>query len=160
MAKIKQIWDNKTVIIVEHKVEHIWQHIDRVILFNYDGEIIADETPEIILKHYESLLSEYGVWHPHAWDYAPKPLNKHSLHFTTQSVVNFQDITIQRGKRRLLQIPELSIKSGEWITITGRNGTGKTTLLESMMQLLKYSGDLFIDNKKSQKLSKLRNTCI
>lgn len=150
--KIKQIWDNKTVIIVEHKVAHIWQHIDRVILFNYDGEIIADETPEIILKHYESLLSEYGVWHPHAWDYAPKPLNKHSQHFTTQSVVNFQDITIQRGKRRLLQIPELSIKSGEWITITGRNGTGKTTLLESMMQLLKYSGDLFIDNKKITKI--------
>ena len=39
--KIKQIWDNKTVIIVEHKVAHIWQHIDRVILFNYDGEIIG-----------------------------------------------------------------------------------------------------------------------
>ncbi|RIP35682.1 ABC transporter ATP-binding protein [Staphylococcus gallinarum] len=150
--KIKQVWNDKTVIIVEHKVEHIWQHIDRVILFNYDGEIIADATPESILKDYETLLTEYGVWHPHAWNHAPKALSNASQHSTMQNEIYFKDITIQRGKRRLMQIPELSIKSGEWITITGRNGTGKTTLLESMMQLLKYSGNLFIDNTKITKI--------
>jgi hypothetical protein len=33
--------------------------------------IIADECPEIILQKYVHLLSEYGVWHPRAWEFAP-----------------------------------------------------------------------------------------
>src|SRR5699024_11381476 len=60
--KIKSLWQNQTVIIVEHKVEHIWQHIDRVILLNYDGDIIDDAMPAEILKNYKNLLSEYDVW--------------------------------------------------------------------------------------------------
>jgi energy-coupling factor transporter ATP-binding protein EcfA2 len=35
-------------VIVEHKVKHIWNHVDRVILMDYNGNIIADECPEII----------------------------------------------------------------------------------------------------------------
>ncbi len=62
-GKIKALWQDQTVIIVEHKVNHIWQHMDRVILLNYEGDIIADNTPEEILNEHEDLLTEYGVWH-------------------------------------------------------------------------------------------------
>lgn len=68
--KLIELWDNQTVLIVEHKVKHIWQHVDRVLLMNYEGQIIADDTPDHILNHYEHLLTEYGVWHPKAWDNA------------------------------------------------------------------------------------------
>ncbi|MEJ7490730.1 ATP-binding cassette domain-containing protein, partial [Staphylococcus pettenkoferi] len=39
--KLIELWDNQTVLIVEHKVKHIWQHVDRVLLMNYEGQIIA-----------------------------------------------------------------------------------------------------------------------
>ena len=71
--RLIDLWQDQTVLIVEHKVEHIWQHVDRVLLMNYEGQIIADGSPEHILQHFEHLLSEYGVWHPKAWNYAPEP---------------------------------------------------------------------------------------
>ena len=52
----------------------------------------------------------------------------------------------------LFKIPELNIHPGEWITITGKNGAGKTTLLESMMQLVKYKGEMFYNGKLLKKI--------
>lgn len=149
--KIKALWQNQTVIIVEHKVEHIWQHMDRVILLNYDGEIIADNTPDKILNKHEDLLTEYGVWHPNAWQYAPP-----TIHFNNNTNTNldleFENVNIKRGKHNLINIPHLNIGTGEWITITGANGSGKTSLLESMMQLIKYEGRMLVDKRPFNKI--------
>lgn len=150
--KIKSLWQNQTVIIVEHKVEHIWQHIDRVILLNYDGDIIADAMPAEILNNYEHLLSEYGVWHPKAWDRAPKPIELDHNPETNNKIFTFEKGIIKRRKRSLINIPKLEITQGEWVTITGPNGTGKTSLLESMMQLIKYDGNMFFNHKKLTKI--------
>ncbi|WP_251516054.1 MULTISPECIES: ABC transporter ATP-binding protein [Staphylococcus] len=149
--KIKDLWSNQTVIIVEHKVEHIWQHVDRVILINYDGAIVADDTPINILNNYEHLLSEYGVWHPKAWNAAPQPI-KYQPQITDDDKFEFKDTHIKRSKHELIHIPYREIDSGEWITITGRNGSGKTTLLESMMQLIKYDGKMYFNQKKLSKI--------
>ncbi|UDI78649.1 ABC transporter ATP-binding protein [Staphylococcus taiwanensis] len=134
------LWKDQTVLIVEHKVEHIWEHVDRVILMNYEGQIIADNTPDYILRHCEDLLTEYGVWHPHAWDHAPQPTSFQSD--LNNPLFNYSNGQLFRSKKTLFKIPELSIHAGEWITITGKNGSGKTTLLESMMQLIKYQGQM------------------
>ena len=47
---------------------------------------------------------------------------------------------------------DLEIGLGEWITITGGNGSGKTTLLESIMQLIKYQGDVYFENQHLTKI--------
>ncbi|WP_436957249.1 ABC transporter ATP-binding protein [Staphylococcus sp. AS1337] len=149
-GEIKALWQDKTVIIVEHKVDHIWQHMDRVILLNYEGDIIADNTPDEILNEHEDLLTEYGVWHPNAWQYAPS-----TMHFNSSSSklnLEFGNVTIKRGKHNLINIPQLSVGTGEWITITGTNGSGKTSLLESMMQLIKYEGRMLVNNRSFNKI--------
>lgn len=147
---IKEMWHDQTVLIVEHKVEHIWEHIDRVILMNYHGEIIADDTPEVILHQHEALLTEYGVWHPRAWDYAPESTLPSDSEI--QPDFQFRNGEIIRGKKSLIQIPEFEIGAGEWITITGKNGSGKTTLLESMMQLIKYRGKMTYQGQHLNKI--------
>ncbi|MFF0674842.1 ABC transporter ATP-binding protein [Staphylococcus xylosus] len=149
-GKIKALWQDQTVIIVEHKVNHIWQHMDRVILLNYEGDIIADNTPEEILNEHEDLLTEYGVWHPNAWQYAPP-----TMHFNSGSSnldLEFDNVTIKRGKRNLVNISQLNVGNGEWITITGANGSGKTSLLESMMQLIKYEGRMLVNHRPFNKI--------
>lgn len=148
--RLIQLWTDQTVLIVEHKVEHIWEHVDRVILMNYEGQIIADGTPDYVLKNCESLLTEFGVWHPQAWDHAPK-----STKFSPspdETLFAYKNGNIIRGKKHLFQVPELTVRSGEWITITGKNGTGKTTLLESMMQLIKYEGVMSYKNTTLKKI--------
>ncbi|MCH4402632.1 energy-coupling factor ABC transporter ATP-binding protein [Staphylococcus haemolyticus] len=148
--RLIQLWSDQTVLIVEHKVEYIWEHVDRVILMNYDGQIIADGTPDYVLKNCESLLTEFGVWHPQAWDHAPES-SKFS-HSTDDTLFAYKNGNIIRGKKHLFQVPELTVRSGEWITITGKNGTGKTTLLESMMQLIKYEGVMSYKNTTLKKI--------
>ncbi|ARJ51516.1 ABC transporter ATP-binding protein [Staphylococcus lutrae] len=151
---LKSLWADQTVLIVEHKVEHIWQHVDRVILMNHRGQIIQQGTPDYIMSEFEDLLSEYGVWHPHAWARAPhprhdapKPIDKpHTFQFS------YQQGAVQRGRRTLYQVDQLEILPGEWITLTGKNGTGKTSLLESMMQLIRYKGDMHYNGQKLTKI--------
>ena len=123
--RLIQLWSDQTVLIVEHKVEHIWEHVDRVILLNYEGQIIADGTPDYILNNCEHLLTEFGVWHPHAWDHAPKPITFPSnvKHYLLLRMVKLFVV------KTIIQTSELNVHSGEWITITGKNGTGKTTFV-------------------------------
>ena len=153
-TKIKALWQDKTVLIVEHKVAHIWGHIDRVLLFNYEGKIIADAPPETMLQQYESLLTEYGVWHPNAWSHAPSAiLNNDDT--VKQTFFKFINGEIKRRSKTLISIDKLSIKPGEFITITGPNGSGKTSLLESIMQLIKYHGDMYINDKRIKKIKNM-----
>lgn len=151
-SKIKSLWSDQTVLIVEHKVAHIWEYIDRVILFDYDAKIIADERPEIILARYEHLLTEYGVWHPNAWDYAPISMKKNNHTDNSKYQLRLQNCIVKRDKKGLINIQELTINQGEWITITGANGSGKTSLLESLMQLIKYDGQMYFNNKLIRKI--------
>lgn len=148
--RLIDLWQDQMVLIVEHKVEHIWQHVDRVLLMNYEGQIIADGSPEHILQHFEHLLGEYGVWHPKAWNYAPEP--KKITPSTQQQLFKFNDGEILRSKKTLFKVDQLSINSGEWITITGKNGTGKTSLLESILQLIKYKGIMTYQNQELRKI--------
>ena len=148
--RLIDLWQDQTVLIVEHKVEHIWQHVDRVLLMNYEGQIIADGSPEHILQHFEHLLSEYGVWHPKAWNYFL--MMKKIPPSTQQQLFKFNDGEILRSKKTLFKVDQLSINSGEWITITGKNGTGKTSLLESILQLIKYKGIMTYQNQELRKI--------
>lgn len=55
--------------------------------------------------------------------------------------------------KRHFFIQGAKLYSGEWLTITGKNGAGKTSLLEAMLQLIKYEGDMFY---RDQLLSKIK----
>ena len=129
-TKLIELWEDQTVVIVEHKVKHIWNHVDRVILMDYNGNIIADECPEIILQKYVHLLSEYGVWHPRAWEFAQVVLTFQQQ--THTYCYNLKWTYYSRGKSTLFSFSDLEIGLGEWITITGANGSGKTPCLNQL----------------------------
>ncbi|MDR5602490.1 ABC transporter ATP-binding protein [Staphylococcus coagulans] len=149
---LKTLWQDQTVLIVEHKVAHIWDYVDRVILMNHQGEIIQQGTPSDIMKNYESLLTEFGVWHPKAWSHAPEPQKASFSEETSLFELAFHQGAVQRNRQTLYEVEDLSIRSGEWITLTGKNGTGKTTLLESIMQLIRYKGKMTFNGQKLTKI--------
>jgi tungstate transport system ATP-binding protein len=54
----------------------------------------------------------------------------------TVPVIEVKDLTVRRGKRIVLSIPEFSVKDGEVLAVIGPNGAGKSTLLQALALLL------------------------
>ena len=50
--------------------------------------------------------------------------------------IKIQDLVKKYGKNTVLDIPELTIHSGELIGLVGNNGAGKTTLMRLMLDLI------------------------
>lgn len=152
---LQDVWHDKTVVIVEHRVNEIWNKVDRVILMDADGRLIIDEAPETVMKNHIGLLNDYGVWHPHSWDYAPV-FEKVVPH--DEVVIELGDLKLIRGGSTLLNIDALTVKKGEWLTIEGKNGTGKTSLMLAIMKLIKSEGQVHVNGRRVKKTKDIAGT--
>ena len=64
-------------------------------------------------------------------------------------MIQFKELTIGYGQRKLLDQVSAQITEGQLIALLGRNGTGKSTLLRAMMGLEKpQKGAIFLHEKK------------
>ncbi len=145
---IVNIWTDKTVVIVEHRVQHIWNVVDRVVLMDHHGAIIFTGTPDTVMKEHVDLLDEYGVWHPESWEKAPV---FHASYTKGEVVLDLSDVSVTRGKQPIVNVGDVSIHKGEWITLEGDNGTGKTSLLLSIMKLIQHEGAIYFDERLIKK---------
>lgn len=63
-------------------------------------------------------------------------------------ILSIRDLNVSFGKNQILKNINLDIKKGEFLTIIGPNGCGKTTLLKSISKLISVEKkSIFIENK-------------
>ncbi|WP_406687011.1 ABC transporter ATP-binding protein [Rossellomorea vietnamensis] len=137
---IKEIGLDKTLVIVEHKLDHVLDMIDRIILFDVDGTIRADGAKEWILNKYKFTLKNLGVWYPGAWEeYLSSRQMRESPSFGPV-IARMEDFKGYIQKKEKIHLSYAVIRKGEWIAVTGRNGAGKSTLLHSLMKFNRTSG--------------------
>ncbi|MCJ7842068.1 ATP-binding cassette domain-containing protein [Lederbergia sp. NSJ-179] len=151
---VKEVADEKTVLIVEHKIDHIADWVDRVMLFKDNGEIIADDVPENIFHFHKQELIQYGIWYPEVWeDYLASPSylslvkTRDEEQKNNQPLLKLDDFIGYRGKAEKIHIPKAEITPGSWLTIIGENGAGKSTFLLALMQLLRTTGHYELEGK-------------
>lgn len=144
-----QVWDTilslpgeRTMLIVEHRIDRVLPSVDRIILFNESGDIVADEPPGRLWTEHREALVEGGIWYPGIWqDYdarasmVPRPMPK-SVH----PLLEMRDFVGYRGRKPVIRVPEAIVKPGEWISVMGRNGAGKSSLLLAIMRLIRTEG--------------------
>jgi energy-coupling factor transporter ATP-binding protein EcfA2 len=53
-----------TLVIVEHRLDEVMALVDRVIVLNADGELVADGPPRDVIRCHGRWLAEAGVWTP------------------------------------------------------------------------------------------------
>lgn len=177
MAMVSQIHaeNNMTVIIIEHRIEEVLRSgIDRIVLMK-QGRIVADDTPENILK--ANILSECGLDEPlylQLMRHTPAPVmqlnhiedvNKIAVdQYKADIEALAKPIRPNRAvKERQLAIKNLSfgydqelifndfsanIWRGEILGIVGKNGSGKTTLSHLLTGFLTpTSGDVILNQR-------------
>jgi tungstate transport system ATP-binding protein len=66
----------------------------------------------------------------------------------SENVLEVRGLKVSRGGVSVLDIHELSVGAGEFLSVIGPNGTGKSTLLLSLAGLMRFdSGDLLFHGK-------------
>ncbi|UOQ85795.1 ABC transporter ATP-binding protein [Gracilibacillus salinarum] len=142
---IKKVAADKTIIIVEHKIEHVLSFVDRVIMLDESGNIMGDGTPEAIFTRFREKLYRYGVWYPDIWhDYLAQRANaRPSKPMSGQPVMRFDSFTGYRQKKIKIELEKATINQGDWLAVTGENGSGKSTLLLAIMKLIRIKGNIY-----------------
>jgi energy-coupling factor transporter ATP-binding protein EcfA2 len=147
---VKRIAHDKTVIIVEHKIEHVLDFVDRIILFNDRGEIIADGEANTIFNDYKEVIASQGIWYPGVWDDYVKKRKHGQLSIRQDEVIRLERFQGYRNKEVKIRVDEARVHAGEWIAITGKNGAGKSTLLHALMKLIPTDGVYELYGKRSE----------
>jgi energy-coupling factor transport system ATP-binding protein len=154
---IKKIGSDKTCIIVEHKIDHVVDFVDRIIVFNNHGEIIADGNKEEIFSTYQQAFLQYGIWYPGVWEDYLKTYKKPDRDHLQEhkEILVLKDFKGYRKKKAKISIEDVTVKEGEWIAIIGKNGAGKSTLLHALMQFIKTTGTYLLRGIPIEKVKKL-----
>ncbi|MBN1547220.1 MAG: ABC transporter ATP-binding protein [Syntrophaceae bacterium] len=67
----------------------------------------------------------------------------------SQAILRSHGLAVRRGGHEVLDIPALSVETGEFLSLIGPNGTGKSTLLLALSCLLKpFRGQLFFHDRE------------
>ena len=157
IQKIKETTD-KTIVIVEHRLEEVLhEHVDRIIVVN-EGKIVADGTPNEILS--SKVLMDNGIREPlyvTALRYSGTEINEElnlesikllKMEKCSDNLKNWfestklnlkennDDVVLEldnvsfkyNNKRETLKNVSFKIYKGEMVSIVGRNGAGKSTI--------------------------------
>jgi ABC-type branched-subunit amino acid transport system ATPase component len=124
--------EGRAVLLVDHNVKSVAAMVDRVIAL-YLGEIIASGSAAQVMAD-ETVRRVYlgGGITTHE-----RPA---AVFAQTAPVLEVEDVSVHYGKAQALQKINLAVHPGEFVSIVGLNGAGKTSLFNAISGLVPYSG--------------------
>ena len=122
------------MVIVEHRVAEVLPLIDRVIVIEAGGGVVADGPPDDVFAREGERLRRLGVWVPGAAPAAPPRRTT-----AGGEAIVARDLTYlyPRSEARALDGVSATIRRGSALAITGPNGSGKSTLAMLLAGLLR-----------------------
>ncbi|AGL15126.1 ABC transporter ATP-binding protein [Actinoplanes sp. N902-109] len=119
-----------TLIIVEHRVAEALPLVDRAVVLEPGGGVLADGAPEVVFAGHGPALAEQGVWVP------GYPLPRFPSAARSAAAPDLLVRAGQISRTDRLRPLDLAVHAGEALAVTGPNGTGKSTLALIMGGLL------------------------
>jgi len=126
-----------TMLLVEHRVAEAVDLVDRLIVLEAGGGVIADGPPAEVFAARGDELAAAGIWVPdHPLPIpVPHPRNEPAVELTADQV----GYRFPRDGSLAVGPIDLALRSSEALAIVGPNGSGKTTLALLLGGLLRPS---------------------
>jgi energy-coupling factor transport system ATP-binding protein len=123
-----------TMVMVEHRIAEVLTLIDRVIVIEAGGGVVADGPPDAIFARDGERLRQLGVWVP-----GPSPAAPPRRTSAGEEAIVGRDLTYiyPRSDVAALEAVAATVRSGAALAITGPNGSGKSTLAMLLAGLLR-----------------------
>jgi energy-coupling factor transporter ATP-binding protein EcfA2 len=133
LARVAECRD-VTMVLVEHRVAEVLPLIDRVIVIEAGGGIVADGTPEAVFTRERQRLEQLGVWVPGDRPAAPP---RRTAPGAEAIVARDLSYLYPRSDVPALDGVAATVRRGSALAITGPNGSGKSTLAMLLAGLLR-----------------------
>jgi iron complex transport system ATP-binding protein len=69
-------------------------------------------------------------------------------------VIELRGVTVELGGKPVVDRVSATVADGEWLALIGPNGAGKTTLLRAVARLVPFSGEIALDGRPAEELSR------
>ena len=115
-----------SLVLVEHRVDEVLDLVDRVVVIEAGGGVIADGRPRDVFREQGSALADAGVWVPDRPPAGPPRRDRpgsETLVMAERATYRYRGATVDA-----LPPSDVALRSSEAVAITGRNGSGKSTL--------------------------------
>jgi energy-coupling factor transport system ATP-binding protein len=121
-----------TLLLVEHRVADALPLVDRVVVLEPGGGVVADGPPAAVFAEHGTALAARGVWVPGVA--VPR---RRASGAPGAAVLTAAGLGHPRLAGRL---PDLVLRAGEAVALTGPNGVGKSTCARVLGGLVRPSG--------------------
>ena len=165
---------DKGFLLVEHHIDLWLDLVERILVMDDRGRILFDEKGTTVLSRERNLLSRMGVWLPEQRTFpsgspvaaqlkraAPPAAVSPGLDCPTESgiaatpALEFRDAVIGYEKKKVVKKLNFQVEKGELVALVGRNGCGKSTVLQSLSGLSDLQGgSIHLDGESYRKPKK------
>jgi energy-coupling factor transport system ATP-binding protein len=126
-----------TLVLVEHRVSDALPLVDRAVVIQAGGGVIADGRPRTVFAEHGDRLAEAGVWVPDRR--LPAPPERVRPAAETLLLAEQATYTYPGASSPALARTDVQLRSSEALAVMGPNGSGKSTLALLLAGLLRPS---------------------
>ena len=136
-----------TIVLVEHNLEEILEHVDCILMLDENGKVIASGEGADVKR----LFMDNQVIYEQKFSHTPEDIS------TEEVVLKIQNLQFaypepgkksKSGNRKIIDGLNLELRKQELLAIVGENGVGKTTLMRLLFRIFEQDkGDILLFGK-------------